>query len=118
MLPGLLLLLLFQLVGEAIKIATGTVIPGPVIGLLLMLAFLMVRQGVPAWLERSCNQLLAQIGLLFMPPAVGLVFIAADLGDQWSAILAAVLGGTLLTICACAVLLQWLIRRQERAKPK
>jgi holin-like protein len=114
MLPGLLLLLLFQVVGEAIKIGTGTVIPGPVLGLLLMLGFLLLRRGVPDWLERGSNELLGQLGLLFMPPAVGLIFIARELEGQWPAILAAVLGGTFLTLCACGLLLQWLVRRQER----
>lgn len=112
-LPGLLLLLAFQLLGELINIATGTVVPGPVIGLVLLLALLMVRRGVPAALDRAGSGLLGQLGLLFMPPSVGLIFIAGELDDQWPAIAGAVVVGTALTLGLSAWLMQRLIRAKE-----
>lgn len=114
MLRGFLVLLVFQCLGELVKIATGTVLPGAVIGLLLLLAALALFRGVPAWLDQSSQQMLGLLPLLLMPPSVGLIFIAPRLQGQWPAIAGAVLLGTLLTLLLSAALLQWLLNRAER----
>ncbi len=114
MFRGLLLLLSLQCLGEAIKVLTGVVIPGPVIGMLLMLALLMVRGGVPESLDTSTEWLLGRMPLLFTPPSVGLIFLVPSLGGEWGAVLAVAVPGTLLTLLFTAVLMQRLLaaRRQ------
>ena len=118
MVRGLLVLLLFQLIGEAIKAATGTVLPGAVIGLLLLLATLMLLGGPDAALERASGGLIDHLSLLLMPPSVGLWFLGHRLDGQWPAIIAAVLGGTLITLLVTTALLQWLLRRAEAKQPQ
>ena len=114
MLRGFLVLLVFQCLGELVKIATGTVLPGAVIGLLLLLVALALIRGVPAWLDQSSQQMLGLLPLLLMPPSVGLVFLGPSLQGQWLGIIGAVLLGTILTLLLSAALLQWLLDRAER----
>lgn len=114
MFRGLLLLLTLQCAGEAIKLLIDAVIPGPVIGMLLMLALLMVRGGVPDSLATSTDWLLGRMPLLFMPPSVGLIFLAPSLDGQWAAILAATVVGTILTLLFTAALMQRLLARAQR----
>lgn len=114
MLRGVLLLLVFQCLGELIKVATGIVLPGAVIGLLLLLTTLILLRGVPAWLDQGSQRMLDLLPLLLMPPSVGLVFLAPQLHSQWLAIAGAVLLGTPLTLLLSAALLQWLLNRASR----
>lgn len=113
MLRGLLVLLLFQCLGEAIKVATGTVLPGPVIGLLLLFAVLLLRGGPSLALAGTSERLIGLLSLLLMPPSVGLFFLGDRLQGQWPALLAAVVLGTLATLLVSAVVMQWLVRRRE-----
>ena len=114
MLRGLLVILLFQCLGEAIKLASGTLLPGPVIGLLLLFATLLLTGGPSPGLEASSGKLIGLLALLLMPPSVGLFFLGERLQGQWPALLAAVLLGTLATLLASALTMQWLLRRQTR----
>ncbi len=113
MVRGLLVLLLFQCLGELIKAATGTVLPGAVIGLLLLLVALMLLGGPDAGLVKTSDGLIGHLALLLMPPSVGLWFLGDRLDGQWPAIIAALLGGTLVTLLVTTALLKWLLRRTE-----
>ena len=91
MIGGLLSLLLCQLAGEALARALGLPVPGPVLGLALLL--------------------LAHLGLLFVPAGVGVVMHLEVLAGDAGAIALAVLGGTLLAIGVTGLLAQrWLSR--------
>ncbi len=116
MIRGLLILLAFQCLGELIKVATGTVLPGAVIGLLLLLGLLMLQGGPGAGLERASEGLIGHLALLLMPPSVGLWFLGDRLDGQWPAILAALFGGTLVTLLVTAALLKWLLKRSPIAE--
>lgn len=113
MLDGLLVLLLFQVLGEALVHFTGLPLPGPVAGMVLLLTALLFRG---AWLERTApvaDFLLRHLTLLFFPLAVGLVMQWSRYAEHGTALLTAVVGGTLLVIPAVALLLQWLMRRRS-----
>ncbi len=117
MVRGLLVLLLFQCLGELIKLATGTVLPGTVIGLLLLLAVLMVTGGPGDGLEKTSEGLIGHLALLLMPPSVGLWFLGDRLDGQWPAIVAALLGGTLVTLLVTTLLMKWLLKRADAPTP-
>ncbi|CAN5141013.1 CidA/LrgA family protein [soil metagenome] len=71
-LQGLALLLLLQAAGESISHAFGWPIPGPVVGLVLLLACLtapMLREPV----EGIARLLLGHLSLLFVPIGVGVI---------------------------------------------
>lgn len=81
MITALALILAGQLFGEMIAYVTGAPIPGPVIGMALMVGLLGLRQkypllGKPAGagaLEKMGHGLLANLSLLFVPAGVGIV---------------------------------------------
>lgn len=81
MLIGLFLILVCQLVGEAITRGTGLPVPGPVLGMGLMFVLLVLPEGHSPLARRTreesvpgvCRTLLANLSLLFVPAGVGVV---------------------------------------------
>lgn len=123
MIAGLLLLLLFQGIGELLSHWFGWPIPGPVVGMLLLFASL---QWLPAlWpdkLVRGAEQvsgaLIGNLNLLFLPAGVGLFFMPAHINAQWPALLAAILLGTFISLLLCSWLLARLAVNASQATPK
>ena len=99
MLESLLVLLSCQLAGELAARALALPVPGPVLGMGLLVAVLAVRRGPSATLERTSEGLLRHLGLLFVPAGVGLMTHGQRLGSEGLA-----LGITLLASTAAAVL--------------
>src|ERR1700704_1494891 len=73
MISGLVQILLFQGLGELITHFLLPLIPGPVIGLILLLGFLALRRSVNASLDDVASTFSQHFGLLFVPAAVGVV---------------------------------------------
>ncbi|QRE75751.1 CidA/LrgA family protein [Methylobacterium aquaticum] len=82
MILSLTLLLLCQLAGEILARAFALPVPGPVVGMALLLAVLALRDrrpgGLPApltdgTLERTGKGLLAHLSLLFVPAGAGVI---------------------------------------------
>lgn len=117
LLGGLLVLLACQCLGEIIKVLTGVPLPGAVIGMLILLAILIVRGGVPVWLGEAGSRVIGVLSLLFLPPAVGLFFLGPRFADQWPAVIGAVVLGTLITLAVTALVMQRLLARSETRKP-
>ena len=108
MLQGFLVLLLFQMLGEALAALSGAPIPGPVIGMLCLFIALRLRGRASEDLQRTSQALIQHLSLLFLPAGVGIFFLPAALQSQWLAIGAAMMGGTLLTMLLSAALLKYL----------
>lgn len=86
MIASLTLILLAQLVGEAAARGAGLPVPGPVIGMALLLGFLVLRDRGPrlllrlmpkpltdGTLESTGKGLLANLSLMFVPAGAGIV---------------------------------------------
>ena len=69
MLGSLTILLVFQLVGEALSLAFGLPVPGPVIGFVLLLFALLLRHGVPDELRTTATGLLQHFPCCSCRPA-------------------------------------------------
>ncbi len=98
-----ILLLICQLAGESIVRAVDIPVPGPVLGALLMLAFLGVRRRVPESLDKTSHELLGNFSLLFIPAGVGIIVHWARLEAEAVALIAALIGSTALTITVTAL---------------
>lgn len=109
-LSGILTLLLFHLAGEAIVELTGLPIPGPVIGLLLLFAALVIRGQVSDSLSSSSQTLIGLLPMLLIVPSAGIFFLGAGFHNQWPAFIGAIVGGTLLTLLFSALLMNALAR--------
>jgi holin-like protein len=82
MIASLSLILLCQLAGEAFVRGLGLPVPGPVIGLMILLVLLLARDRFAAFargplqgdgVESASRGLLANLSLLFVPAGVGVV---------------------------------------------
>ena len=102
MLQALCLLLLFQLIGEALARIGGLPLPGPVLGLVGLAAALVWRARAPDALIGTATGLLKHLSLLFVPAGVGVLLHLARIGEAWLAIGAALLAGTAITILVSA----------------
>ena len=67
MLQALTLILICQLAGELVVRVAGLPVPGPVLGMLLLLGWLFLRDGISPEMERTTTALLDHLSLLFVP---------------------------------------------------
>lgn len=114
LLRGLSWLVLFQLLGTALHELLLSMLPGPIIGMLLLLVFLLLRGEVGAPLAEAAGGLLRYLPLLLVPPAVGVMVYGRQLAEDFWALAGALLLSLLLTLVAIAWLMQRLIERQAR----
>jgi putative effector of murein hydrolase LrgA (UPF0299 family) len=106
MISGLVQILLFQGLGELASKFLLPFIPGPVIGLVLLLCFLAVRKSVPKSMDLVASALVQHLGLLFVPAAVGVVLFWPQLRSHAFAVALALVVSVVLTIAVPALLLR------------
>ncbi|AKU13160.1 LrgA family protein [Azoarcus sp. CIB] len=110
MIGALTLLLVFQLIGEALARGLDLPIPGPVIGMGLMFATLVLRKGPSAELRGTATGILQHLSLLFIPAGTGVMLHFQRLADEWLPLTVALIASTLLSIAISALLLHALSR--------
>ena len=114
MLYFITLLLLLQLIGEVVVVATGLPLPGPVIGMVLLFIGLMIHgsagHDLPESADTTSSGFLDNLSLLFVPAGVGVVLHLSLVQDEWLAITAALLGSTIITIGVTALVMVWLLK--------
>jgi holin-like protein len=103
MIDALILLFCAQLGGELFARLAGVPVPGPVIGLVLMLGFLALRRGVPADLDTVAGGILRHLSLLFVPVGVGIVQQVELVRAYGLALVGAVVVSTVLTLAVTAL---------------
>lgn len=118
MLNALTLLVLCQFVGEIVARALDLPLPGPVLGLLLLLAGLILRerQGRPVPgrdLKATAQGLLNHLGLLFVPAGVGVVTQLDVLARNWLAVGVAILLSTFAGLAVAGWVMQRFVRDEE-----
>ena len=114
--PGLAWLLVCQSIGESLSRLTKLGLPGPVLGMLLLL-ILLQWDVVRAQVSGVANGLLQHLSLLFVPVGVGVMTHVALLSQYgWQLLIALVLS-TWIGLAVTAVVLRALLRRAEGASP-
>ncbi|WP_051687269.1 CidA/LrgA family protein [Microbulbifer sp. HZ11] len=108
------LLLAFDLTGRVLVAALSLPLPGPVLGMLLLLIAMMLYGRVPRGLGLVGEQILRLLVLIFLPATVGIYFLRDLSGGDWIALIVAMVVGTLISIALTALLLNHLIRRSGR----
>jgi putative effector of murein hydrolase LrgA (UPF0299 family) len=103
---GLVQILLFQGLGELASKFLVPLIPGPVIGLVLLLCFLIAHKSIPAAIELVAGALVQHLGLLFVPAAVGVVLFLPQLRTHALAVATALVASVVLTIGVSALTLR------------
>jgi holin-like protein len=103
---GLVQILLFQGLGELGSYFVAPSLPGPVIGLLLLLGFLLIRGKVNPSLEFVALGFSQNLGLLFVPAAVGVVLFLPQLKNHWLAVTVAIFVSVGAAIAVTATVLR------------
>jgi holin-like protein len=98
--------LICQLAGELAAGWLGLPVPGPVLGMLVFLAWLAARRGPSAPELALSGFLLAHLGLLFVPAGVGIVEHAQALGDQAWRLAGVMAASTLVTMAVTALVMK------------
>jgi holin-like protein len=114
LLRGLSWLVLCQLLGTALNVLLIPILSGPIIGMLLLFGFLLLRGEVGEPLHLASTSLLKYLPLLLVPPAVGVMAYATDIFADFWAIAGALLLSLLISIVFAGWLMQKLIDRQQR----
>lgn len=110
MLAAFTLLLLCQLAGEMAVRLLDLPVPGPVLGLAMLLAGAAFRRGLPPQVESAAGGLLRHLSLLFVPAGVGVLQHLPRIGAEWLAIAAALLLSSVATIVVTAAVMRGMIR--------
>lgn len=106
MISGLVQLFLWQGLGELLSKFFLPSIPGPVLGLLLLLAFLCLRGQVDKDLADVADAFRQHLGLLFVPASVGVLLFLPELQTHALAVSTALLVSVILTIAVTAIVLK------------
>jgi len=111
MIASLIVILACQLAGEAIARGLHIPIPGPVIGIALLFALLVLRDHFAGrlpdtmkdgGLEKTGQGLLAHLSLLFIPAGVGVIQNLDVLAQYGTALGVAILVSTVLSLLTAA----------------
>ncbi|RXJ87660.1 CidA/LrgA family protein [Arcobacter sp. CECT 8985] len=114
MLKGIIVLLVFQFIGECISKLFSLLVPGPVIGMILLLIFLMIRKSSFKSLDNAVFIHLRYLPMLFIPAAMGIITQADILQKEFWAILISLLVGTIVALIFSAKLMDYLTDRKAK----
>jgi len=114
MLKSIFIIFLFQLIGETIQKYFDLTIPGPVIGLILLLTTLIALKGTKSIyikntkeeISSTSNYITSYLSLLFVPIGVGVVMHLSYLEKNYIPVLAVIFISTTLTIGFTALLME------------
>jgi holin-like protein len=107
MLFGITSLLLCQLAGEVLAKALAVPIPGPVFGMLLLFALMLVHGPLVQIVKPAANGLLANLSLLFVPAGTGVVQHLDLLGTSGLRIVVVLVVSTVASLAVTALTFAW-----------
>ena len=116
MVQAFALLLVFQLVGEVVAQGLHLPVPGPLIGMLLLFAMLLMRGRLPDDLRDTATALLRHLMLLFIPAVTGVMLYFDRIEREALPFFAACVIGAAATLVATALTLQWMLRLTRTSK--
>ncbi|NOY14203.1 MAG: CidA/LrgA family protein [Deltaproteobacteria bacterium] len=103
MLQGMVLLLVFQFIGEGLSALLALPIPGNVIGMALMLLALSVGWVKLEWLQEAAELLLSYMAMFFVPAGVGVMLYFDLISREWLPIVA----GTVISTFVVMAVTGW-----------
>jgi holin-like protein len=113
MLTNLMAIALFEVAGDFLQKMAGLPIPGPVIGMALLLLALIVRGRLPDGLDRAAGSILSYLPMLFVPAGVGVMAHFELIRAEWPAIAAGVVISSVLAVTVTALTMRGVERLQE-----
>ncbi|MCT7911533.1 CidA/LrgA family protein [Arcobacter lacus] len=114
MLKGIIVLLVFQFLGECIAKFFELLVPGPVIGMVLLLVFLIIKKGSFHSLDNAVALHLRYLPLLFIPAAMGIITQIDIITKEFWAIFIALFFGTLIALVFAAKFMDFLTTKVKK----
>jgi len=114
MLRGIIILLFFQFLGECIAKLFTLLVPGPVIGMILLLVFLLIKKGSFSSLDNAVALHLRYLPLLFIPAAMGIITQIDIITKEFWAIFIALFFGTLIALVFAAKFMDFLTSKVNK----
>lgn len=99
-------LLVFQTLGEGLSYVFSLPIPGPVLGMVLLFFYLVIKKNAAQKLAPVSLELLKHLSLLFIPAGVGIMAHAQRVATEWMPIAVALIVSTILSIAVTALVIQ------------
>ncbi|MFW2600131.1 CidA/LrgA family protein [Aliarcobacter butzleri] len=114
MLKGIIVLLVFQFLGECTAKFFTLLVPGPVIGMVLLLVFLIIKKGSFHSLDNAVALHLRYLPLLFIPAAMGIITQIDIITKEFWAIFIALFFGTLIALIFAAKFMDFLTSKVNK----
>ncbi|PRO71246.1 murein hydrolase transporter LrgA [Alteromonas alba] len=109
---GWLIIIGCYLVGEFFVLVTDLPLPGALIGLLLLLSGLLLRQRPAVTVGRGAQPLLTHMSVLFVPAVIGVGLFWAEVSENALGIALALVATTIVALGFTA----WFAQRLMKAK--
>ncbi|TFH85086.1 CidA/LrgA family protein [Billgrantia azerbaijanica] len=113
LLRGFLWLLGFQLLGQLIVELLSLPISHAMAGLLLLLAWLLVKGRLDESVATASQALIPLLAMLIMPGVVGIFFVIDEFAGHWLAVVVALAVGTGLSVLTTLWLMLRLMPRPD-----
>ncbi|KFF50050.1 LrgA [Gammaproteobacteria bacterium MFB021] len=113
---GMSILLGCQFLGEVLSLALSLPIPGPVIGMLILLVGLVIRGSVPTSLRSTGEGLLKYLTLLFVPAGVGLIEHVGLIRQEFWILLVTLVLSAAVTLWVTSQVMQRLAQRNDKSQ--
>ncbi len=114
MLRAFVVIVCFQFAGEALSRLAGLPVPGPVVGLALLVLAALAWPALQREVEEVADLLLRHLSLLFVPAGVGVLQYLDLLRREWLPLLAVIVISTALTLAVSALAFTAMARRGGR----
>ncbi len=108
---GVFVILLMLMLGNGISILMNGVIPGSVIGMVLLFLALITRIVKPETIRQPATYLIKHMSLFFIPAGVGLMTAWNLIADHWAAIIVSSVLSTIIVLAVVGLVQQKLEKR-------
>ena len=107
MIEGLVLLLVFQLLGNVAEMYFHLPVPGSVLGMFLLLVALIANDRLASWVRPISLVLISYLAVLFVPAGVGIMLHIDRLKNEALPIGVSLVVSTILTIAVTALVIKY-----------
>jgi len=114
MIRGFCILILFQLLGEAVVAMFHLIVPGQVMGMILLLVVLIAWQDVPEFLDLTGRALLPYLPLFLVPVSVGMFAYWDLIKRDFVAIVISLLVSLFVSLAVTGLTLNALVKARSK----
>nr|BFD60923.1 CidA/LrgA family protein [Bdellovibrio sp. CKG001] len=117
MILALLILLSFQLLGEAVVHFLNLFVPGPVLGMVFFFVALVLKPSLKDKVESLSRSITAHLALFFVPAGVGVIDYFDLFGRYGVGMVVTVLLSTVITLGVTAMIFHQLMKVGSKGGP-